>query len=173
MQTRNQNRIAAINSPHELALGIAFGVVIGIMPKDSAMPWLIALFFLLSRGNLLCGIISAVVMSLVSPSFDGITDKLGMSLLSVESLQSTFAAWMELPWIAWTRFNNTVVAGSFALGILSCLPVYLLSQVFFRMWGIEMIQRVMDTRLIRILFGDTEDEEAKAESSEPALSTEI
>lgn len=172
MPERSQNRIAAINSAHELALGIACGVVVGIMPKDSAIPWLFALFFMLGRGNLLCGIIAAVFMSMVGPSLDGFSDRMGLSVLSINSLQSTFAYWMEVPWVAWTRFNNTVVAGSLAIGVLSFLPVYLLSQVFFRVWGIEMIERVMNFRAIRFLFGATKEAESDSTSSEPSLIAE-
>lgn len=172
MPERSQNRISAINSPHQLALGAAFGVVIGIMPKDSALPWLIGLVFLLSRGNLLCGILTAIAMSIVSPSLDAFSDKLGISVLSIDFLQSTFVSWMDTPWVAWTRFNNTVVAGSFAIGILSCLPVYLLSQVFFRFWGIAMIERVMETRLIQFLFGEAEEPETRQESRDSTLITE-
>lgn len=172
MHQRSQNQISAINSPHELALGIAFGAVIGIMPKDSVIPWLITLVFLVSRGNLLCGIIAAVLMSMVSPSLDGFSDRMGLSLLSISSMQSTFASWMDMQWVAWTRFNNTVVAGSFAIGILSSLPVYLLSQIFFRVWGIKMIGRVMDTRVIRFMFGKTNEDNAVADASEPSLITE-
>lgn len=172
MHERSQNRISAINSAHELALGIACGVVVGIMPKDSAIPWLFALFFMLGRGNLLCGIVAAVFMSMVGPSLDGFSDRMGMSVLSISSLQSTFAYWMEIPWVAWTRFNNTVVAGSLAIGVLSFLPVYLLGQVFFRVWGIEMIQRVMNLRGIRFLFGETNEADSNNESAEPSLIAE-
>jgi len=162
---RNQDRIFAINSPHELALGVAFGMLIGIMPKDSAIPWLIALVFLLSRGNLLCGIVSAIALSVFAPMIDVWSDKMGMALLSVESLQTTYASWMELSWVAWTRFNNTVVAGSFLIGLIAWLPVYLLGQVFFRMWGISFIERVMQTRVMRFLFGESSDETSSSGDS--------
>ena len=167
MPDRNQDRISAINSPHELALGVAFGALIGIMPKDSAIPWIIALVFLLSRGNLLCGFVSAIALSAVGPMLDVWSDKMGMAVLSIESLQTTYALWMELPWVAWTRFNNTVVAGSFAIGAIAWLPIYLLSQVFFRVWGIAMIQRLMQTRIMRLLFG--EGSETSSEIGESSL----
>jgi len=172
MLERSQNRISAINSPHQLALGVAFGVVIGIMPKDSAIPWLIGLVFLLSRGNLLCGIVAAIGMSIVSPSLDVISDKLGMSVLSIGFLQSTFVSWMDTPWVAWTRFNNTVVAGSFAIAVLSCIPVYLLGQVFFRAWGIAMIERVMETRMVQFLFGEAQEQETPHDARDSSLITE-
>ena len=155
----------AINSPHELAFGIAAGVVIGLMPKDSAIPWLLGLLLLLSRGNLLCGIAAILSASLIGPMFDGVTDKLGESILSVGFMQSYYAAWMDVPWMAWTRFNNTVVAGSLMLGLLSALPVYLLSQLFFRVWGIDMIERVMDTKLIRAVFGESQTNPESNEAS--------
>ena len=172
MHQQSQNRISAINSPHELALGIACGVVVGIMPKDSVFPWLFALFFMLGRGNLLCGIIAAFVMSLVGPMLDVFSDRMGMSILSISSMQSTFASWMEIPWVAWTRFNNTVVAGSMGIGVLSFVPVYLLSQIFFRVWGIDMIHRVMNMRVIRFLFGESSESNATSESVEPSFITE-
>lgn len=168
MPDGNQNRISSINSPHELALGVAFGVIIGLIPKDSAIPWLIALVFLLSRGNLLCGIIAAVVASAISPLIDGFSDRMGASLLSIAFMQEYFAAWMELPWVPWTRFNNTVVAGSLSLGLIAALPVYLMSQVFFRAWGIAFIERIMSSRVIRLLFGEAE----PADSAEPPLLSE-
>jgi len=156
MPQPEQNRISAINSPHELALGVAFGVVIGLMPKDSAIPWAIGLFFLLSRANLLCGIIAAIGFSALSPVLDGFFDRMGENVLTMGLMQSTFESWMETSWMAWTRFNNTVVAGSFVVGMVACLPVYLLSQVFFRVWGIAVIEKIMESRLIRLLFGETE-----------------
>lgn len=165
MSEPEQNRISAINSPHELALGVAFGVVIGLMPKDSAIPWAIALVFLVSRGNLLCGILAAVGASILSPSLDSVSDRMGMSVLSAAFLQSTFEAWMDIPWAAWTRFNNTVVAGSLTIGLIASLPVYLLSQVFFRVWGISLIEKVMASRLIRILFGETESNTGEQDAS--------
>ena len=160
-----QKRVSSINSPHELALGVALGVVIGLMPKDSAFPWMIGLVLLLSRGNLLCGILATIVASICSPALDGVFDRLGLSLLSLEFMQSQYAAWMEVPWMAWTRFNNTVVAGSLFFGVLAALPVYLLSQVFFRVWGIAIIERIMSIKLIRFIFGNPDSD---SESQDPS-----
>jgi uncharacterized protein (TIGR03546 family) len=126
------------------------------MPKESAIPWAIGLFFLLSRGNLLCGITAAVAASALSPMLDPYFDRMGMSLLSIGFMQSTFESWMEISWIAWTRFNNTVVAGSLAVGVVVSLPVYLLSQVFFRVWGISVIEKIMESKVVRLLFGEAE-----------------
>lgn len=165
MPDRTNNQHSSINSPHELALGVAAGAIIGLMPKDSAIPWVLGLLLLLSRGNLLCGIVALFSVSLISPALDSITDRMGASLLSLEFMQSQYAAWMELPWMAWTRFNNTVVAGSLFLGGLAALPVYLLSQVFFRVWGIDWIEQIMATRVVRFVFGGPESNHGSNEST--------
>ena len=167
MYDLNENRVSAINSSHELALGVAFGSMIGLMPKDSAIPWIIGLVFLLSRGNLLCGIVAALLASVISPLIDPFTHRMGLSVLSVEFLQSTYANWMELPWVAWTRFNNTVVAGSLAVGVIAWLPIYLVGQVFFSVWGIPFIERLMQLPVIRLLFGSSanSDDAAVGDSS--------
>lgn len=171
MPDPDSNRISAINSPHELALGVAIGVVIGLMPKDSAIPWAIGLFFLLSRGNLLCGIAAVIAASALSPVLDSFFDRMGMSLLSIGFMQSTYESWMEIPWAAWTRFNNTVVAGSLAVGVVASLPVYLVSQVFFRLWGVAVIEKIMQSRVIRFLFGESESSQSQ-EPGDTSLASE-
>ena len=172
MTDRNQDRISAINSPHELALGIAFGVLIGLMPKDSAIPWLLALTFLLGRGNILCVIVSAIAFSIVGPWIDVWSDRMGEAVLSIKSLQTTYASWMDLPWVAWTRFNNTVVTGSLVIGLIAWIPVYLASQIFFRVWGIAMIQRLMQSRPMKFLFGESADQTAADPQQDTPLSVE-
>lgn len=150
--------ICGINSAHQLALGVAFGVLIGLIPKESALAWGIGLLFLLSRGNLLCGIVVGLAATLLSPLLDVYSARIGLSILSIESLQTTYASWLDLPFVAWTRFNNTVVIGSLAIGLLAWFPVYLLGQVFFRSFGIAIIERVMQIPLVRFVFGDSQPE---------------
>lgn len=150
--------IGGINTAHQLALGVAFGMLIGLIPKESALAWGIGLLFLLSRANLLCGIIVGFVVTLLSPLLDVYSARIGFSILSIESLQTTYSTWLELPFVAWTRFNNTVVIGSLAIGLLAWFPVYLLGQVFFRSVGIAMIRRVMQIPVVRFVFGDPEPE---------------
>jgi uncharacterized protein (TIGR03546 family) len=167
MPDRKTQPVAGINSPHQLALGVAFGVLIGLVPKESAIPWMICLLFLLSRANLLTGIVAALVVSVISPLLDVYSDQIGFSILTVEALQASYAAAMEIPFLAWTQFDNTVVTGSVAIGLLGWVPVYLISQVFFRTVGIAVIKKFMQLPVVRFIFGDTATEPDSLSNENP------
>jgi hypothetical protein len=55
-------------------------------------------------------------------------------LLRHESLQPAWAFLFRLPLVPWTSFNNTVVLGSFTLGLTMFLPTYVFSHAAFRRW---------------------------------------
>jgi uncharacterized protein (TIGR03546 family) len=134
--------INGINTPHQLALGVTIGAVIGMVPKDSAIPYLFALLLLLSRGNLLCGILSAVCFSFLSPILDPISHATGLKALTVTAWQPFLAEFVSRPFIPWLRIENTIVTGSLIISLLASLPLYAVSNIYFRLWGIRMLERL-------------------------------
>ena len=154
----DRNRIVdGVNTAHQLALGVAIGAVIGVVPKDSAFSWIMVLILLISRGNLLCGVLAAVGLSIISPHLDGYFDPVGMFVLNHDSLQAVFTEWIKVPWMAWTRFNNTVVIGSLVCGLVAAFPLYVTARFFFNAWGIALIESVTQLPVVRMFFGEEED----------------
>ena len=47
-------------------------------------------------------------------------------MLSLDYLNPIYITLYQIPFVGLTRFNNTMVAGSFYIGILSYLPTYIL-----------------------------------------------
>ena len=125
-------RIRGVDSPHRLALGIAFGLMIGLIPKDSLLPYAFVVLFLLTAANLLCGIVAGVAISFAETYLDPLTHAIGMWALNLEPLQSTWQWLYTLPVVGWTRFENSVVMGSLLVGLMLFLPVYWLSLKFFK-----------------------------------------
>jgi uncharacterized protein (TIGR03546 family) len=75
--------------------------------------------------------VAAVAFSFVGPWTDSFAHKLGSAALNMEPLQATYASVFNLPLGPWLGFNNTVVAGSFLMGLYVAYPVYwILRQVF-------------------------------------------
>ena len=169
MSDPNRRIVDGVNTAHELALGAALGAIIGIIPKDSAFAWLLILVLLISRGNLLCGIISAVAFSFLSPLFDVWFDQTGYQVLTHASLSEVWASWIEIPWVAWTRFNNTVVMGSAVIGLGLSIPFYLVCRLFFKFWGLSIIHASLNLPFVRIFLGDSESDPPAADP-EAALS---
>ena len=131
--------VVGIDGHRRLAAGLALGCVIGCLPKDSLFPVAIALIGLLSTANLLSMILGAVVTSLIAPNFDWLFDRIGFGLLSQPMLQPLLAEMSAWPVVAWTRLENTVVTGSFIVGIVLFWPVYLSGCLFFKFYRPKLI----------------------------------
>ena len=120
--------------PHHIALGVALGVMIGLIPKANliALMLILALFFF--RCNLGFGILVAALVSLAMPRIDVAAHQLGDRLLANESLVGFIGTLFQYPFFAWSAVNNTVVLGSFVLGIIAFVPVYAMVFVVCRLF---------------------------------------
>lgn len=111
---------------NRVAAGIAMGMIVGLIPGDSALAYLALVIALLCPVSLIAAALSALVFTMISPSLDTVLDSIGMQVLSMDALMGVWT-WLEtLPLIAWTRFNNTVVMGSIVFSLVAWLPVFLL-----------------------------------------------
>lgn len=146
--------VKGFDSPHQLALGAAFGMCAGIIPKDSLFPYAIGMIALLTTANIVCIAMSALVVSWISPLLDPISHKIGTYVLTLDSLEPTWTALFQLPVMPWTRFENTVVTGSLCLGILLAVPVYSLSYYCFAKFGSAIFSYLSNTRVARWLVNN-------------------
>jgi uncharacterized protein (TIGR03546 family) len=123
--------ITTERSPHQLALAVALGVAIGLVPKLNliALMWLLLLF--VCRVNLLVGLLTACLVSLVGVLLDPYMHRLGDWLLGTEMLHPLFLNIYRLPLGPWTSINNTVVVGATVLGLLQFIPMYRYARSFF------------------------------------------
>ena len=145
------------DSSRRLAMGVAFGAVIGLMPKDSLLVWVFGVILMITTANLFCALGSTFFFSWVGYFLDPFTHKLGGLVLTADSLESTWAWLYELPLMPWTRFNNTVVMGSLILGLIVAIPVYLASFRFFQTWGLVIHTRMRTTWIYQWLFAPPAD----------------
>lgn len=123
-----RSTVRGFDSPHQLALGFALGIWLGLIPKDSALPYLIGVLAILTPGNLLCLLAGALLASFASPLLDSLTHYLGHAALTYAPLEPTWVYLLQLPIVPWTRLENTVVMGNLLLGAILLIPTY---SVFF------------------------------------------
>lgn len=133
--TNFKGTVSGFDTPHQLALGMAFGVAVGLIPKDSLLPYAIAVIAILSTANLLCFAIAVIAAHVVSPALDHLTHLIGSWFLTFDPLEPFWVTLSELPLVPWTRFNNTVVMGTLILGILIAVPVYTMTRMVSRTAG--------------------------------------
>ena len=145
--------VKGFDSPSQLAIGLTFGMVIGMIPKDSLFPYTILVVALLTNANLLTLILSTITFSWISPLLDPLTHKIGLWVLTFDPFEAFWVQCYQLPIVPWTRLENTVVMGSLALGLLVALPVFAISYQLFERFGESIFNLVLENRLARWLLG--------------------
>jgi uncharacterized protein (TIGR03546 family) len=133
---RLTNALLSSDTPHQLALGFALGMVIGLMPKGNLIVLSLCVLLFSLRVNAGLGLIAAVLFSCVAPLVGSFADRLGLAVLSADSLQASYAAVFKLPLGPWLGFHNTVVTGSLLIGLYLAYPVY-----WFSLVGLRRLQR--------------------------------
>ena len=123
------------NLPRELAAGFALGMVLGLVPKGNLIAVSLVVLLFSLRVNTGVGLVAALLFSWTGAVLDPFAHKTGLYVLSIGSLQATYASVLQMPLGPWTGFNNTVVAGSLAIGLYLMYPAYWLSHLAFSAIG--------------------------------------
>lgn len=121
--------LAQEDSPRRMALGVSTGMLVGLVPKGNLLCAGLCLLVIATPVNLGLTIAAAAAFSLLAPVLDPLTHWIGLQLLTWAPLEATWSWLYEVPFVAWTGFNNTVVLGSFALGLALYLPMYWFSRM--------------------------------------------
>ena len=146
--------IRGVDSCSQLSWGVVLGMMIGLLPKDSLLPYCLLIVLLLSKANLLTATLSGLLFSWISPSLDMLTHPIGVWILTFDLFESCWATLMQIPVVAWTRFDNSVVMGSIVLGLMIAYPTYRLSFRFFGAYGEKIFSILKNTRLFRWFIGE-------------------
>jgi uncharacterized protein (TIGR03546 family) len=122
-----RDALCAKDTPRQMALGLACGMMLGMVPKGNLLAIAIATVLFGTRMSAATGLLSAAVFSFLSPACDPLTHRLGESVLTQPALVPLWRWISRLPLAAWTSFNNTVVMGNVLLGAFLFYPMYRLT----------------------------------------------
>ncbi|MDA0589313.1 MAG: TIGR03546 family protein [Planctomycetota bacterium] len=139
--------------PRQMALGFALGMAIGLVPKGNLLAVALMVTLGVVRVNLGVGMLTAIVVSMLAGLFDGATHEVGKFLLLHDSLKPFWTDLYNLPLGPWTSFNNTIVLGSFALGVGLFLPVFLASKPVFAKYTPDISEKLQKSKLYHLLLG--------------------
>ncbi len=124
----------ANQNPAEMAHALALGVMLGFMPKNNALWYLILVFFMFVRINKPTYLLTLLVVSYFAWIFDPLFSSIGYEVLTFKPMESVFAFLVDVPFVGFTKFNNTIVMGSFLLGLVCYIPFYVLGYFFVKFW---------------------------------------
>ncbi len=140
-------------TPKQMAFGLAMGVLVGLVPKGNLLAVLLMMILCSLRVNLGIGLMAVFVTSWVGMLLDSVTHQIGSVLLKNEILRPLWTAMYDTVLFPWTDFNNTIVLGSFVLGLTVFAPVYFVSRPVFAKVVPRLTERVKKFKLVALLLG--------------------
>lgn len=124
--------IAGRKYPHQLAWAVAFGLMLGIVPHGNLLAIGLLVVVLSLRINHAMAGLTAVGATFLATKLDPYSHDVGEFVLTHPRLSDTVASVWQLPLMPWTDLNNTVVLGSFLIGVGALVPVFAATYPVFR-----------------------------------------
>lgn len=137
--------------PGEIANAVCLGMMLGFLPKNNLFWYILAIFFVFLRIHRGCLTIFTFLFALIAPSLDFIFDKIGYFILTIDSLNNIFGYLLEIPFVAFTKFNNSIVMGAFIFSICAYIPVYFIVRLFLKLWRTFAAPKIRETKFITFL----------------------
>lgn len=145
-----RSALSTSETPRQLALGLACGVVLGLVPKGNLLAVALATVLFGTRVSLATGMLAALAVSLVASFLDPFTHTVGHYVLTRSALLPLWRSIYQLPFAAWTSFNNTVVMGSLVVSLATFYPVYRVSLVVFVRHRQRVLAKLPDAESISL-----------------------
>lgn len=144
--------LGANSKPSQIANSFCIGFILGVMPKNNLLWWLVFVFFMFVRINKAGYFIMMLLGAFISPYLDPTFHKIGEFVLTYEPLVPVYSKLLEIPFVGFTRFNNTIVCGSLVGGLLAYLPLYIFMLVFIWVWRKWIAPFFNRSKVVKMFF---------------------
>lgn len=143
--------LSSNSDPGAIAHAFACGILLGFMPKNNLLWYVLFVFILFLRIQRATYSISVIIGALFAPLLDPIFDAVGVWILTRESLVPFFAGLLDIPFVSFTRFNNSIVMGSLCCSLIVYFPLYALSRLWTHLWRTYIASRVRKLKVVQIM----------------------
>lgn len=106
------------NGIYQITWGLTLGAFLGFSPFFSIQTFLILIVLLVFRVQFGAAFLSAFFFKLIAYLVDPAANSLGQWALENSSLRPLWTNLYNMPIIPYTRFNNSIVMGSFIVALI-------------------------------------------------------
>lgn len=149
-----QTLIKALNSdgtPGQVAMGMALGLCLGLSPLLSLHNLVVVAIAFLTTVSIPGFMLGWAIAVPLGFALDPLFDRVGMALLLDDRLAPVFAWVVNTPVVAWSRLNNSIVAGSLAVWLAVLLPAFFLFRVLVARYRVHVYARLEQLRLFQAI----------------------
>jgi len=138
-------------TPGQIAGGVAFGVIIGLVPKANLTAQILLVLLMIFRTNVSVALVTATLVTLITPLTDLAANPLGFAVLQAPALNGMWTKLYNMPVVPWTDFNNTIVMGSLLIGILLFAPVFVAAKKAAVLYDSTYRQKILGSKFVKAL----------------------
>ncbi len=135
--------------PGEIAHAASCGLLLGFMPKDNLLWYIVFILFLflrINKGALLLMILAGAALALF---LDPLFDVIGYSVLTIDAIAPFMAMFLNIPFMAFTKINNSIVMGSVLFSLVAYVPMYFLARLFVLAWRKHIAARIAENKAVK------------------------
>lgn len=137
-------------TPGQIAAGIALGSALGLTPIVNAHNLVVVLLLAVLNVSFASGMLAWAVFVPVGFMLDPVFHRIGRLLLvETPALRPLWTTMDNVPGLALTNFNNTVVLGSVVAWLVLFMPLYLGARVGVVRYRDTIGKKVMGSRIYK------------------------
>ena len=141
--------LVANRRPGEVGAGIAFGLLLALLPPGNLLWPVVLVLTLFLKLNLGAELAALGIFRLLVPVADPLLDELGFRILTSPALRATWAALYDVPLLPFTRFNNSLVMGGLVAGLALWVPVFFLARVGVVAFRTHVQPKIAESRIVK------------------------
>ncbi|HWP81824.1 MAG TPA: TIGR03546 family protein [Bacteroidota bacterium] len=144
--------LRAGQTPNQIAGGFALGSIVGLSQSFTLQGLFVWLIILVLDVNLSAAFLAFTLFSLFAYIFDPLFHALGYTLLvEIEGLKGLWTSLYNAPIAPLTRFNNTVVMGSFVAALVLAFPVFAGMKQFVIAYRSHIAARIEKWKIYQVI----------------------
>lgn len=143
-------------SPNKIAAGFGVGFLIGLMPFWTLQGIILFILLILLNINLAAGTLAILVSGLFAYLLDPLFHTIGAFILTgIPFLYGFWEALYNMPVAPLSRFNNTVVMGSFVSGLILFAPVFFGMKKLVLAYRSGLEERINKWKVVQAIKGSS------------------
>jgi len=135
----------------QIATGMSLGLILGVSPFMSLQTLLVMLIIIIFRIQAGAAFLSGFFFTFIAWMTDPLADLLGRQILENTALRPLFATLYTMPIVPLTRFNDSIVMGSFAVALILTLPGFYLFRWMIRRYRVIVVSKLKSTRWWKVM----------------------